>query len=630
MPLLQVRAAARSQLAKLQQRGLASYFTTTYNSSQKHSLFHGEATRQNTHATTRKSHVDPYFPPSSSSFSTTTTTSRTTRKRIIVVGAGSAGCVITNRVSADPGHEVVLLEAGPPDTRWYDSWLLEMPSAMGMNLTSDYFNWDYRTAPQQHLDGRTLYYPRGRVVGGSSSINAMVYLRGNREDYNRWAFEDGATGWSYNEVLPYFKRMETYGGGANEFRGGDGPLQVTRPTFTNPLFPAFVKAGVEAGFPDCPDINGRDQEGFGVFDASIWNGTRNSASRAFLRPALERSVTLETNTMVKRLLFQGSRAIGVEFIRNGQVEKIYGDEIVLCAGAIGSPTILQLSGVGDAEHLTTLGIDSKLHLPDVGRNLQDHLEVYVQYRCKQPVGLFPYQWKFPHNMINVGLEWFTRRSGVCATNHLEAGAFFRSDPDDVSKAGSYPNIQLHFLPAAIGDCGATMHPAGHAYQVHMGPMRPTSRGSLQIQSKDPTMPPHIDPNFLSTEFDRKEFRQAIRVTREVFKQPAFAPFCGGELEPGVDVVSDSDIDAFVRQRAESAHHVSGTCRMGTSTGVVGADGRVHGLSGLRVADASIMPSIVSANLNCPSMMIGEKMSDAILGIDPLPPCGPIIRSVYQP
>lgn len=534
----------------------------------------------------------------------------------VIVGGGSAGCVLADRLSADPGLRVLLLEAGPRDR----SWKIHMPAALTYNLMDDRYNWYYLTEPQAHMDGRRLYWPRGRVLGGSSALNAMVYVRGHAFDYDRWVAE-GATGWSYAEVLPYFKRAETFSLGGDAYRGGSGPLHVTRGSSTNPLFDAWIEAGRQAGYPVTPDMNGCQQEGMGRMDMTIHRGRRWSTARAYLRPAMERpNLYAFTGCLATRLVLEHGRAVGVAYATVGEEKEVRARrEVILCGGAINSPQLLMLSGIGPADHLREVGVPVRHDLPGVGQNLQDHLEFYFQIECLQPVTLLNAM--RPHNMVRIGLQWFLFQEGPAASSHLEAGGFIRSGPGI-----PHPDIQYHFLPALVEDHGRSKGRM-HAFQTHVGPMRPASAGYLKLRSADPRQHPLIEPNYLAEARDREEMRACVRLTREIFAQDAFKPYRGRELMPGSDVTSDSGIDAFIRKKADSAYHPSCTCKMGQDEmAVVDPECRVRGLDGLRVVDASIMPSIVSGNLNAPTIMIAEKAADLILG---RPPAAPENVPVWQ-
>jgi choline dehydrogenase len=521
----------------------------------------------------------------------------------VIVGAGSAGCVLANRLSAEPGISVLLIEAGPRDR----TWKIHMPAALTYNLSGETYNWAYETEPQPHMDGRRMYWPRGRVLGGSSSLNAMVYVRGHALDYDRWA-GNGLPEWSYAHVLPYFKRAETCARGGDAYRGCDGPLHVSRGAMRNPLFAAFIAAGQDAGYPFTVDMNGFQQEGFGAMDMTIHRGRRWSAATAYLRPALSRpNLTVAVEALATRILFAGNRATGVEFRRRGRLHTARARrEVILSGGAINSPQLLLLSGIGPADEISRHGVPVRLDLPGVGRNLQDHLELYVQYECTQPITLHLVE--NPLNRVRIGLEWFLFKSGLATSAHLEAGAFIRRD-DTVP----HPDLQLHFLPSLVNDHGRQKI-GRHAFQAHVGPMRPTSAGHVRLRSADPATHPEIQPNYLATAQDQREIRDAVKLTREIFAQAPFAPYRGAEIQPGAAVRSDAEIDAFVRARADSAYHPSCTCKMGDDAMAV-VDGRlrVHGIEALRVVDASIMPSVVSGNLNAPTIMIAEKAADMILG-----------------
>ena len=524
----------------------------------------------------------------------------------LIIGSGSAGGVLANRLSDDGDASVLVLEAGPRDR----SLFIHMPAAFAWPLKDDKYNWYYESEPEPHMDGRRMYCPRGRVVGGSSSINGMAYVRGHALDYDRWA-GNALPDWSYAHVLPYFKRAESRAKGGDDYRGGDGPLHVSTGACTNPLYQAFIEAGVQAGYPFTEDMNGHQQEGFGAMDMTTHKGRRWSTAQAYLKPALARpNLTLQVGAMVTRILFEGQRAVGVEYARGGRVHTVRAArEVLLCGGAINSPHLLMLSGIGDADDLGKRGIDAVAHLPGVGRNLQDHLEVYVQHACTQPISL--YGATRPWNQLRIGVQWLLFGEGLGATNHFESGAFIRRN-DSVA----HPDLQYHFLPMAVSYDGRAAA-EGHGYQAHVGPMRPTSRGRVALRSADPRQGPSIQFNYMASEEDREEMRDAVRLTREILAQPAFEPFRGPELAPGPGVLSDVDIDAFVRAKGESAYHPSCSCKMGSDElAVVDGEARVHGIDGLRVVDASIMPTIVSGNLNAPTQMIAARAADFILGKTP--------------
>jgi choline dehydrogenase len=526
----------------------------------------------------------------------------------VIVGGGSAGCALANRLSSDPSTRVLVLEAGRPDYR-FDAFI-HMPAALAFPIGNKFYDWKYESEPEPHMHGRRVYHARGKVLGGSSSINGMIFQRGNPLDYERWAAEPGLDQWDYAHCLPYFKRMETCLAGADVYRGGDGPLMLERGPAESPLFEAFFDAVQEAGYPLTEDVNGRQQEGFAKFDRTIHRGRRLSAARAYLHPVLGRpNLELRCRAFVERIVFEGTRAIGVQV--GGEV--VRANEVILCGGAINSPQVLQLSGVGNAQELGELGIGVVQDLPGVGENLQDHLEVYVQYSCTQPVSVQPAlkKWKRPF----IGAQWLFFRSGPGASNHFEAGGFVRSN-DDVA----YPNLMFHFLPVAIRYDGTS--PAGeHGYQVHVGPMYSDARGSVKITSTDPRVHPALRFNYLSTDQDRREWLEAVRVARRILSQPAFDPFNGGEISPGPAVETDAEVLDWVARDAETALHPSCTCRMGVDERSVvdPSTMRVKGVDGLRVVDASVFPYVPNGNIYAPVMMVAEKAADLILGNTPLAP-----------
>jgi choline dehydrogenase len=536
----------------------------------------------------------------------------------IIVGGGSAGSALASRLSAPDGSSaqggarVLVLEAGRPDYPW--DVFIHMPAALTFPIGSRFYDWQYETEPEPHLNGRRIHHARGKLLGGSSSINGMIFQRGNPLDYERWAADDGMAAWDYAHCLPYFKKMETCLAGGDEFRGTDGPLVLERGPATNPLFGAFFAAVQEAGYQLTKDVNGYRQEGFAAFDRNVHRGRRLSAARAYLHPVMGRdSLTVRTRAFVTRILFDGQRATGVEYRHRGRLEQARAGEVIVCGGAINSPQVLQVSGVGPAALLEGLGIGVVADLPGVGANLQDHLEVYVQHASLQPVSVAPaLKWR---NRPAVGARWLLARSGPGATNHFEGGGFARSN-----SGVAYPNLMFHFLPIAIRYDGSA--PAGqHGYQVHIGPMYSDTRGEVRIVSADPAVHPSLRFNYLSTATDRREWIEAIQVARHILGQPAFAPFDGGEISPGPGVSTDEEVLAWVARDAETALHPSCTCRMGTDGQSVldPATMRVHGLDGLRVVDASAMPQVTNGNIYAPTMMIAEKAADLILGHPPLAP-----------
>jgi choline dehydrogenase len=527
----------------------------------------------------------------------------------IIVGAGSAGCALANRLSENPQNKVVLLEFGGSDIGPF----IQMPAALSYPMNMSRYDWGYESAPEPHLDGRTLALPRGKVIGGSSSINGMVYVRGNACDFDSWE-EMGAKGWGYQDVLPYFQRLENTEVDG-DWRGKSGPLYVSRGTRWSPLYDAFVQAGEEAGYAKTDDYNGYRQEGFGDMEMTVHNGRRWSASNAYLWPIKGReNLEIISGAHVNRILMEGKRAVGVEYMRGGQVHQVKcSREVVVSASSINSPKLLMHSGIGDAAALSALGIDVIADRKGVGANLQDHLELYIQQACTQPITLYKH-WNLISKGV-IGAQWQLAKSGLGTTNHFETCGFIRS------KAGvMYPDIQFHFLPFAVRYDGQAAA-EGHGYQVHVGPMRSKSRGAVTLQSADPMDKPNVLFNYMSHEDDWEDFRQCIRLTRELFAQQAFDPFRGKEIQPGKDVESDDHLNAFIKEHVESAFHPCGTCKMGDAndeTAVVDSECRVIGVDGLRVADSSIFPQITNGNLNAPSIMVGEKAADHILGKGMLP------------
>ncbi|MGC1427274.1 MAG: choline dehydrogenase [Albidovulum sp.] len=522
----------------------------------------------------------------------------------VVVGAGSGGCAMAYRL-AEAGKQVIIIEHGGTDAGPF----IQMPGALSYPMNMPLYDWGYRSEPEPHLDGRKLATPRGKVIGGSSSINGMVYVRGHAKDFDHWS-EAGASGWSYADVLPYYQRMENWHGGEpNAFRGHDGPLHISRGPRKNPLFHAFVEAGKQAGYEVTEDYNGQKQEGFGPFEATIWKGRRWSAASAYLKPALKRENCTLIRAFARKVVMNEGRAVGVEVERGGKVEVIGARaEVILAASSINTPKLLMLSGIGAAAHLSGHGIDVVADRPGVGANLQDHLEIYMQFASLQPITLYKY-WNI-FGKAFIGAQWLLTGKGLGASNQFESCAFIRSD-----KGVEYPDIQYHFLPIAVRYDGK-VSAEGHGFQAHTGPMRSKSRGAVTLRSADPKDAPEIRFNYMSHPDDWKEFRKCIRLTREIFGQEAFRPYVKHEIQPGDGIQTDAEIDSFIREHAESAYHPCGTAKMGRRDdpmAVVDPEGRVIGVEGLRVADSSVFPRITNGNLNAPSIMVGEKMADHVLG-----------------
>ena len=533
----------------------------------------------------------------------------------VIIGGGSAGSALGNRLSADRGNRVLVLEAGRSDYAW--DVFIHMPAALAFPIGSRFYDWKYESEPEPHMNGRKVYHARGKVLGGSSSINGMIFQRGNPLDYERWGADPGMETWDYAHCLPYFKRMETCLAAepGDPFRGHSGPLVLERGPATNPLFGAFFEAVQEAGYPLTDDVNGYRQEGFAPFDRNVHNGKRLSAARAYLHPVMHRqNLEVKVRAFVSKILFEGTRAVGVEFTHGRKSHRVRTGEVVLCGGAINSPQTLMLSGVGPAEHLQEHGIAPVADVPGVGENLQDHLEVYIQYKSLQPVSVAPYMkmWRRPI----VGAEWLFFKKGPGATNHFEGGGFARSNEDV-----AYPNLMFHFLPIAIRYDGSAPE-GGHGYQVHIGPMYSDARGTVRLKSADPTVHPALRFNYLSTEQDRREWVEAIHVARDILNQPAMGPFNGGEISPGPSVDTDEEIREWVARDGETALHPSCTTKMGDATDPLSVVDPltmgVHGTEGLRVVDASVFPYVTNGNIYAPVMMTAEKAADLILGNTPLP------------
>ena len=531
----------------------------------------------------------------------------------VIVGSGSSGSALASRLSEDGKNSVLVLEYGGTDT----SPLIQMPGALSFPMNMPRYDWGYFSEPEPHLGGRKLACPRGKVIGGSSSINGMVYVRGHAGDYDNWS-DTGAEGWSYADVLPYFLRMENWHdsgqGGDPEWRGKNGPLHITRGKRDIPLHKAFVDAGIQAGFELTKDYNGEQQEGFSPMEQTVWKGQRWSAANAYLKPALKRSNLDLHNCLARRIIMDGKRAVGVEVQRGSDVYIVHARrEVIIAASAINSPKLLMLSGIGPAAHIKETGINVIADRPGVGQNLQDHLELYIQQACTQPITLFKY-WNL-FGKMRVGIEWLLNKSGPGASNAFETCAFLRSKP-----GVSYPDIQYHFLPIAVRYDGQAAA-EGHGFQAHVGPMRSASRGSIRLNSSNPEDKPKIVFNYMSQPQDWEDFRHCIRLTRSKFGQPAFDPFRGKEIQPGIDVQSDEELDTFISEHVESAYHPCGTCKIGRPEdpmAVVDPECRVIGVDSLRVVDSSIFPRIPNGNLNGPSIMVGEKGADHILGRAPLP------------